>query len=60
MTTWNEQKINELSTIIKSHKGYGESKEFYAFKQIIIQKIGTQNWEKMLKKAKSSTTKNKL
>lgn len=52
MTTWNEQKINELSMIIKSHKGYGESKEFYALKLIIIQKIGSQNWEKMLKKSK--------
>lgn len=62
--TWTKTKIEELKNEIINHKGYGESKNFYELREEITEKLGKQEWEKLLRKTKvmaaNTTNKRKI
>lgn len=55
--TWSTVKLKELVFEINDHKGYGESKRFYALREEIINKLGKAEWERLLRKAKFMAVK---
>lgn len=55
--TWSDLKLKELVFEINNHKGYGESKRFYALKEEIKNKLGKSEWERLLRKAKFMAAK---
>lgn len=48
--SYTKKKIEELSHEIKNHVGYGESKRFYEIRAEMIEKLGAQEWERLLRK----------